>query len=124
MFAKKKRILIIDDDPEDLSLMEDLLAGHRFECTSLSDPVTGTEMIPLLNPDLILLDLKLPWKNGFAILRELKEDPFTSKIPVVIISGLSSEEVIEKTQALGAVAYVAKELMDKSLVSTVKKYAA
>ena len=74
-------------------------------------------------PDLVLLDLILPGKDGFMVLEEIKSDPKTKKIPVVILSNLGQESDIKRGKELGAIDYLVKSdigLMD--LVAKMKRY--
>ena len=94
------RILVVDDDPEVIQILEVNLKHASFEVIparngeeALFKAITG-------NPDLILLDLVLPDLDGFDICRRLKKSPQTSHIPLIIISAMIDSE--EKTAAINA----------------------
>lgn len=69
---------------------------------------TGTELAIKKKPDLVLLDIILPYKNGFAVLEELKSNPKTKDIPVVILSNLGQDWEIKKGRDLGVVKFLTK----------------
>jgi len=76
-----------------------------------------------IQPDVILLDILLPQKNGFEILKELKSDSSTKKIPVVIASNLGQPEEVAKGKKLGAIAYIIKsETSIADVIKVVKSY--
>ena len=80
-------------------------------------------MIQSFQPDLILLDLVLPGKNGFQFLKEIKESEKTKKIPVVILSNLGDEEEVRQGLKLGAIDFLIKADYDlDEVVEIIKKY--
>lgn len=118
----KKRILVIDDDRDLLKTVKERLMLHNFSCLTLSSPETVIEKSLKWKPDLILMDLGLPGMSGFGLLREVKNRPRLAHIPVVILSGMSDEEVIREGMRLGAVSFLSKTCGARSLVSTLKEY--
>jgi len=83
----KKRILVLDDDTSVLEMIEEVLVYEKYEVFTASAFDSVTELIEKYNPDLILLDCLLAEKNGGEICYEIKADPKTAHIPVVLISG-------------------------------------
>lgn len=105
---KKNKILIIEDDKFLLKLYSDKLRRAGFE---VAGSVTGEEAlnkIPIDKPNLIILDLILPRKSGFEILTELKLNPKTRNIPVVILTNLGQESDVKRGLEMGAVDYLVK----------------
>jgi len=103
----KYNILIVDDEKADLLLLNKILSPKYSVFTAK----TGEEVFERLkdiHPDLILLDIMLPGMSGFDVLRQLKETAETRAIPVIIISGLTSEFDEEKGLLMGAVDYIMK----------------
>src|SRR3990167_522172 len=119
----KKRILIVDDDPDLLATVKERLNVHDFICSTLSAPEKVLERAIKWRPDLILLDLGLPAISGFSILRELKYHPKLARIPVVIFSGNSDAEVVREGLELGATGYLNKTCGARELVTTISQYA-
>ncbi len=104
-----KKILIIEDDTFLQELESNRLKKDNYEIIAAG---TGDEALEKINKpgiDLILLDLILPGVDGFDILKTIKENTATKKIPVIVFSNLSEEEDIKKAKKLGA-----KEFMVKS----------
>jgi len=103
----KFNILIVDDEKANLLMLNKILSPKYTIYTSRS----GEEVfdkIKDIRPDLILLDIMLPGISGFDVLQQLKEAPETRSIPVIIISGLTSEVDEEKGLLMGAVDYIIK----------------
>lgn len=116
--SKTKKLLIVEDDRFLARSYEIAFAETEFELQTLFDGTNAHQTVKKFQPDVILLDIILPHKNGFDILRQLKTDPGTKKIPVVIASNLGQPEEIAKGKVLGAVAYIVKS--ETSIVDVVK----
>ena len=108
MGKKKKKILVIEDDEGLVNLLRRGLDESGFEITLALEADEGLDKAVLSRPDLIILDILLPDKNGFECLRQLKSNPKTRDIPVVILSNLGQSEEIRKGLQLGAVDYLVK----------------
>ena len=87
--------------------------------TSALDGEVGLRLARTKKPDLILLDLILPKINGFDVLKQLKEDPDTKEIPVIVLTNLEGMQDIEKVIGLGATTYLIKA--NYSLVEVMEK---
>jgi len=114
---EKPQVLLIDDNPADALLVEEALAGGKYE-SQMRNASDGEEGMAYLRrrerwaqaprPDLILLDLNLPKKDGREVLAELKADPDLSRIPVIIFSTSEAPQDIARCYELGANCYVSK----------------
>ncbi len=119
-----KKILLIEDEFYILDLYKRILMSAGFAILTAFDGEQGLKMAKL-GPDLILLDIMLPKLNGIMVLKQLKSDPLTKNIPVVIITNLGQEVIIKQTFDLGAQGYFLKvRLKVEDLVSEVNKYLA
>ena len=110
-FAKArfmKTILFIEDESALQKTFSDFFSQEGYETISALDGEIGLRLAKTRNPDLILLDLILPKKNGFEVLQELKEDAKTRGIPVIVMTNLEEIESIEKALGLGATTYLVK----------------
>lgn len=116
--SKTKKLLIVEDDRFLARSYEIAFADTEFELQTLFDGANVYQTVKRFQPDVILLDIVLPQKNGFEVLRELKANLVTRKIPVVIASNLGQPEEIAKGKTLGAVAYIVKS--ETSIVDVVK----
>lgn len=120
----KQTILLIEDDPFLSSVLRMKLEKELFKVVRAAD---GDEALNFLTeqgikPDLILLDLILPKKNGFEVLETIRQDPLLEKLPVIIISNLGQPSDIERGKALGVIDYFIKaRLSVEELVNKVKK---
>ena len=106
----KSTILLVEDDPFLSSLLQLKLQKSNFKVIRAAD---GEEAITLLTqqglrPDLMLLDLILPKKNGFEVLETIRQDPQLEKLPVIIISNLGQPSDIERGKSLGVIDYFVK----------------
>ncbi|MCX6784430.1 MAG: response regulator [Candidatus Komeilibacteria bacterium] len=101
-------ILIVEDDSFLAQMYANKLQFSDFTVLAAADGEKGLSMAKKQQPDLIVLDLILPKKDGFAVLADLKKDPTTQKIPVLILSNLSQRAEVDRCLALGAVDYLIK----------------
>jgi len=105
---EKTKILIIEDDKFLLKLYSNKLNLAGFEVFASISGEEGMNKIEVEAPDLIILDLVLPRISGFEILRELKKNPETQDIPVIILTNLAQESDKKRGLELGAKDYVIK----------------
>ena len=108
-----KVILAIDDDTQVITLYERYLHSQGYQLTGLADPAQAKERVRQLKPYAILLDILMPGRDGWAVLHDLKTDPETRDIPVIICS-IKKEE--EKGYNLGALAYLVKPILEDDLL--------
>ncbi len=103
-------ILVVDDDRDNLSLMREVLRRHGFSVQTTGQGRRALQIARENRPALILLDLKLRDVDGYQVLRNLKSDPRTRDIPVVIMSGSLTDEELKEQRALslGAVRFLTK----------------
>jgi DNA-binding response OmpR family regulator len=103
-----KTILFIEDEPTLQKTVGRFLEEEGFEVKNALDGETGLQMAKKIKPDLILLDLILPRKDGFEVLQELKGDKTTAHIPVIVLTNLEGSADVEKALSLGATTYLVK----------------
>lgn len=111
------RILIVEDNPGDVLLLREVLRDWNTK-VEIGVVQTGDEALPYLRqqsrfadaprPDLVLLDINLPKRNGHDILKEIKSDEVLKAIPVVIFSSSTSSRDVDKSYALHANSYICK----------------
>jgi len=119
---KKPKILLIEDDPDQIFLYQSKFEIEGFEFLSVRTGSEGVELAKTKNPDLILLDLILIAESGVDVLTDLKKDPATKSIPVIILTNLVQEETIEKTKKLGAADFIVKaNMMPSEVVKRVRE---
>lgn len=103
-----KKILLIEDDENLIKSLTDFMEKEDFEITFAINGEEGILKAKSIKPDLIILDIILPKKNGFTVLEELKKDEGLKNIPVIILTNLEEEKDIEKALSLGAYTYLVK----------------
>ena len=115
--TQKKRILIVDDDNNIANLISLYLTKECFDTQIASDGESALEMFETYNPNLILLDIMLPGKDGYDVCREIRSK---SKVPIILLS--AKTEVFDKVLGLelGADDYIIKPFDSKELVARVK----
>ncbi|MFH1462513.1 MAG: response regulator [bacterium] len=119
----KEKILIIEDDKFLLKLYSDKLRRAGFEVLGSLTGEEGMNKVASEEPDLIVLDLILPGKNGFEILSELKLDKKTKDIPVIILTNLGQESDMKRGLEMGASSYLLKtDFSINQLPEAVKEY--
>jgi two-component system, OmpR family, alkaline phosphatase synthesis response regulator PhoP len=116
--AEKKRILLVDDEEDIVSMLKMRLAAGGYEVIVASDGNDGYAKAKAERPDLMILDLMLPGMDGYQICRLLKFDQQYKNIPIVMLTAKSQKEDKEWGEKVGADLYFtkpfdAKELMDK-----------
>lgn len=114
-----KKILIAEDDQFLVNAYQVKLTKAGFEVKIARDGQEAINTLSTFIPDLILLDIIMPVKDGFGTLKELKENPLWSKIPVIVASNLGQKEDLEKSKKLGAVDFIIKS--DLSLENLITK---
>jgi len=103
-----KKILFVEDEPTLQKAIGRFLEEEGYQVKSALDGELGLEIAKREKPDLILLDIILPKKDGFMVLKALKEDESTKDIPVIILTNLENDTDIEKALSLGATTYLVK----------------
>jgi DNA-binding response OmpR family regulator len=117
-----KKILFIEDEDALQKTFRDVLEKEGYQMISALDGESGLRLAKSQKPDLILLDLILPKKDGFEVLKELKEDENTREIPVIVLTNLEDVESVEKAIELGATTYLVKAQYSlKEVIQKVKK---
>lgn len=102
------KVLLIEDEEILGDVLKEKLEQEKFTVEWAADGEAGLERVKPFSPDLIVLDLILPKKDGFEVLKELKANPKLKTIPVVVLSNLGQDEEIKLALSLGAVDYMVK----------------
>lgn len=118
MTENKQKILIVEDDRALQSAMVEILAQEGYETASAFDGEEGVQKAETEKPDLILLDLILPRKDGYEVLAEIKNGS-NKNIPVLILTNLEEIENVQKALDLGAKTFMVKS--DFSLRDIIEK---
>ena len=125
-------ILVADDDPDDRLMIKEALEEARL-VNGIDFVEDGVELMDYLqrrgsfadrpersNPDLLLLDLNMPRKDGLEALQEIRADPNLRRIPVIVLTTSAAEEDVVQTYDLGASSFITKPVSFDDLVRTMK----
>lgn len=119
----KNKILLAEDDRAISRVYAGGLTHSGFEVTVAANGAEVLEKIRADRPDLVLLDLMMPIKNGFEVLEEMRKDNDLKDIPVIILSNLGQESDMERSKALGITDYLVKsDLSMKELIERVRAH--
>src|SRR5262252_3841002 len=114
------RILVVDDNPDMVDLMSELLKSRGYEVVTVSDAGQAEIEIHRHLPDLILSDVVMPGRSGYELCHQVKEDPATRLIPFLLITGLSDREDKVKGIEAGADDFLNKPIFPSELFARVK----
>jgi DNA-binding response OmpR family regulator len=118
-----KKVLIVDDSQAEVRLIQSFLQQGGFHSVGISDPTKIEETIEEERPNVILLDVVMPQRNGFQACRELKSQELYSKIPVILVTSRSTPSDRYWGEQQGANGYVAKPFTSEELLDAVKRLA-
>lgn len=120
MTAKQPFVLVIDDQPEDIRSVTELLRAEGMRVNLATDAQQGCQRAQALRPDLILLDVRMPGADGFAACRILKADPQTRDIPIIFFSSAGADG--ERLEGLlnGGVDYILKPCLPVEVLARVR----
>ena len=118
-----KKILIVDDSPASIRMMESMLEPEGYHFVSTNDPTKIEQVIATEHPEVILLDVVMPERNGFQVCRDLKGHAEYGKIPVILVTSKSSASDKFWGQEQGADGYVTKPFTRDDLLRAVRRFA-
>jgi DNA-binding response OmpR family regulator len=115
-----KRVLIADDEPNIVASLEFLMEQAGYEVKVAANGQEALELAASFRPDLVLLDVMMPGKNGYEVCQSLKSDPATRAVKVVMLSAKGRDVEVAKGLELGADAYVTKPFSTRDLVAQIR----
>jgi DNA-binding response OmpR family regulator len=122
-FAVQKKVLIVDDSPAQVKLIQGLLETEGYSHVALHDPKRVEETIAVENPNLILLDVVMPERNGFQVCRELKGSAKYNRIPVIMVTSKDAASDKFWGEQQGADGYLTKPFTREELLRAVRRFA-
>ncbi len=108
MEAKKYKVVLVEDEKMLADMYATKFSMEGFETSKAYDGAAGLALAKRVKPDIILLDVIMPKLDGFAVLKELKDDVNVKDIPVILLTNLGQDEDIKKGKQLGAADYFVK----------------
>ena len=115
---KKKKVLVVDDDPADLRFMNKALRNRHIviEVDNGKEAVTLSQ---IYKPDIIFMDMMMPVMDGLTAITEIKSNVATKAIPIVIITGLGGDLNKKLAESFGASGYITKPFKPQDLLDTI-----
>ncbi len=118
---EKKKVLVVEDNPSLRQTLSEFLEADGFGVITASDGEEAINLAQNNSPDIILLDIILPKKDGFEVIKTLKNDDRTKDMPIVLLTNLGSLSDIQKALDLGATTYLVKgDYQLKEIVEKIK----
>ena len=114
------RVLVVDDDPEIVTFLSTLLELEGIESSVATSAAAALEQLDRGLPNLVLLDIAMPDRDGIDLCRELKNDPRTAEVPVFVVSARPGKDVVERALAAGAEEFIRKPFENSELISRIR----
>ncbi len=115
----QRKILAVDDTPENLRLLEAILGPRGYQLVTADSGTAGLEAVHREHPDLVMLDIVMPGLNGYDVCRRLRDDPATRFLPIVMITASGDQERVQALEA-GADDFIAKPFNQLELLARVR----
>ncbi len=116
-----KKVLIVDDEPNIVISLEFLMKREGFEVSVARDGEEALAKVAEVMPDVVLLDVMMPRKNGLEVCQQLRADPAYQQTRIVMLTAKGRDTEVAKGLALGADAYMTKPFATKELVAEVRR---
>ena len=116
------KVLVVDDSQAEIRLLQSVLQQAGFHSVATSDPTKVEEKIEEERPNVILLDVVMPLRNGFQVCRDLKSQEMYAKIPVILVTSKTAPSDRYWGEQQGANGYVAKPFTADELISAVRRF--
>ena len=117
-----KRILVVEDQPDNRQILRDLLGSVGYEMTEAWDGEASITAAKEQRPDLILMDIQLPLMDGYEATRRIKADPELKSIPIIAVTSYALSGDDGKAHAAGCDGYVTKPYSPRELLAKIRQY--
>ena len=118
---RKPHVLVVDDNPQNLELLEVYLEGMpEVRTSSATNGIEALDIVGNDKPDLILLDIMMPKMSGFELCKQLKTNPNTRDIVIIMVTALNETADIERATECGTDDYLTKPIDRKALIELVR----
>jgi len=116
----RRRVLVVDDDPEIVTFLATLLELEGIDSTVATSAAAALEKLERVVPNLVLLDIAMPDRDGLDLCRALKKDPRTRDVPVFVVSARPGKDVVERALAAGAEEFIRKPFENQELIQRIR----
>ena len=118
--TRKERVLIVDDEPVNQELLEAFLIGCDYDLDFAADGAEALEKVKSFEPDLVLLDIMMPRMSGFEVCEQIKKDPQTAGVMVLMVTALGELGDVERAVKVGCDDYLSKPVNKAELLKRVE----
>ena len=118
--SPRRRVLVVDDDPEIVTFLATLLELEGIDSTVATSAAAALEKLEHTVPHLVLLDIAMPDRDGLDLCRALKKDPRTRNVPVFVVSARPGKDVVERALAAGAEEFIRKPFENQELIARIR----
>ena len=116
----RARVLVVDDDPEIVTFLATLLELEGIESQVATSATAALGILQHALPNLVLLDIAMPDRDGLDLCRALKKDPRTREVPVFVVSARPGRDVVERALAAGAEEFIRKPFENTELIARIR----
>jgi two-component system phosphate regulon response regulator PhoB len=113
-------VLLVDDDPDIRHLVAYKLTKAGFDVVQAADGLAALQAVQQQVPDLVILDIRMPRMSGFEVCRELRANPLTETVPIIMLTARARPQDLEQAYAAGATDYVVKPFSPRILLQHVE----
>ena len=117
-----QRILVIEDQPDNRTILRDLLTAAGFTVLEAEDGEAGVAKALAEHPDLILMDIQMPLVDGYEATRRIKAQPAMAAVPIIAVTSYALAGDETKTKAAGCDGYIAKPFSPRALLAEVRRF--
>jgi two-component system, cell cycle response regulator DivK len=117
-----KRILVVEDQPDNRQIIRDMFAGTDYEITEAENGEQALAAIARERPDLILMGIQLPIMDGYEVTRQIKADPALRSIPIIAVTSYALNGEEQTARAAGCDDYVAEPYSPRQLLAKIRHY--
>jgi two-component system cell cycle response regulator DivK len=117
----KKKVLVIEDNEQNLYLVTFILEKNGYAVHSARDGPEGVDLAVAVKPDLILLDIQLPEMDGYAVARRLRANPDLEEVPIIAVTSYAMAGDREKALAAGCSGYIEKPINPETFLQQVER---
>ena len=118
----KKRVLVIEDNEQNLYLVTFILERHGYEVNAARDGGEGIDLAAVLKPDIILLDIQLPVMDGYAVARKLRTNAALDQVPIIAVTSYAMAGDRDKALEAGCNGYIEKPINPEIFMQQIEQY--
>ncbi len=113
------KVLIVDDDPKILALLQTLLQPWGLQVSTIADPRQFWQALEAVSPDLLVLDVEMPYLNGIELCKEIRNHPSWNELPIVFLTVHKDPDIVNQVFTVGADDFVSKPIVGPELVTRI-----